>query len=84
MTCKFKQCPSSDDRQHCYHALDFNGSGSNIYRCCNCGRIEYINSVLPWLPNGTTITPIPYWQYIPSITYYAGTPVSSTCGCARQ
>jgi hypothetical protein len=72
MTCKYKECPSSDDGKHCYHLQEWNNTA---YKCCHCGRIEYQNT---GRPNGTTY-PSPIWivptiptttPYYPGVTYF--------------
>lgn len=72
MTCKYKECQSSDDGKHCYHVQSY---ASNAYKCCNCGRIEYVNA---WWPNGTTTPtyPSPIWIWNPTtVPYYPTYPM---------
>jgi hypothetical protein len=74
MTCKYKQCSSSDDGQHCYHQEGY--SSGSTSKCCHCGRVENnYPTTLPRNPNGTS-TPSPIWiiptamPYYPGVTYF--------------
>ena len=82
MTCKYKQCPESDDGQHCYHQESY--LSGNTSKCCHCGRVEnnkvlslwssrkqlsYYPTTLPWNPNGTS-TPSPIWIIPTAMPYY--------------